>query len=251
MDESVQDLVADLAGITMETGRPAAAERNRERIIAAAAQLLAEGGREAVSTRAVSAAAGVQAPTIYRLFVDKQGLLDAVAAYGFAAHLSEKTSLEPTDDPVADLRTGWDLNMEFGLANPALYTLMYAEPRPGGTSPAALTALAVLGAHIHRIAEAGRLRIDEARATQLVHAVGGGTTLALIATPPDHRDITVSHLAREAVIATITTDVPISAAPGAAGAAVALRALLPQTTALTTGERGMLTELLDRIAEAG
>lgn len=235
----------------METDRSPAAERNRERIIAAAAQLLAEGGREAVSTRAVSAAAGVQAPTIYRLFVDKQGLLDAVAAYGFAAHLSEKSSLEPTDDPVEDLRTGWNLNREFGLANPALYTLMYAEPRPGATSPAAVTALAVLGAHIHRIAEAGRLRIDEARATQLVHAVGGGTTLALIATPPDHRDITVSQLAREAVIATITTDVPVTAAPGPAGAAVALRALLPQTTALTAGELALLTELLDRIAEAG
>jgi hypothetical protein len=34
--------------------------------VQAAARLLAEGGREAVSTRAVAAAAGVQAPTIYR-----------------------------------------------------------------------------------------------------------------------------------------------------------------------------------------
>ena len=54
----------------------------RERILAATAKLLAEGGREAASTRAVGAAAGVQAPTIYRLFGDKQGLLDAVAARG-------------------------------------------------------------------------------------------------------------------------------------------------------------------------
>ncbi|MGC4948582.1 TetR family transcriptional regulator, partial [Streptomyces sp. DT224] len=52
----------------METERPAPAESNRRRIIAAATRLLAEKGREAVSTRAVGAAAGVQAPTIYRLF---------------------------------------------------------------------------------------------------------------------------------------------------------------------------------------
>ena len=79
----------------------------RERIIAAAIALLSEGGREAVSTRSVSAAAGVQAPTIYRLFGDKQGLLDAVAAHGFAAYLSSKVAHKPGADPVEDLRTGW------------------------------------------------------------------------------------------------------------------------------------------------
>ena len=59
----------------------------RQRIVEAAARLLEEGGREAVSTRAVSAAAGVQAPTIYRIFGDKRGLLDAVASHGLAAYL--------------------------------------------------------------------------------------------------------------------------------------------------------------------
>jgi len=232
----------------METDRSASADSHRARIITAAARLLAESGREAVSTRAVSAAAGVQAPTIYRLFGDKQGLLDAVAAHGFAAYLNEKTDLTPSGDPVEDLRTGWDLNIGFGLANPALYALMYGEPRPDATPPAALAAAEVLAAHIHRIAEAGRLRVDEERAAQLVHAVGGGTALALIATPEDRRDLTVSDLAREAVIAAIITDAPALAVPGPAGAAVALRAVLPQTSALSANERSLLKEWLDRIA---
>jgi AcrR family transcriptional regulator len=232
----------------METDRSASADSHRARIITTAARLLAEGGREAVSTRAVSAAAGVQAPTIYRLFGDKQGLLDAVAAHGFAAYLNEKTDLAPSGDPVEDLRTGWDLNIGFGLANPALYVLMYGEPRPDATPPAALAAAEVLAAHIHRIAEAGRLRVDEERAARLVHAVGGGTALALIATPGDRRDLTVSDLAREAVIAAIVTDAPAPAVPGPAGAAVALRAVLPQTSALSANERSLLEEWLDRIA---
>ena len=71
----------------------------REKIVEAAAALLNEGGREAISTRAVSAAAGVQAPTIYRIFGDKQGLLDAVASHGFVSYLSGKTALEHSDDP--------------------------------------------------------------------------------------------------------------------------------------------------------
>lgn len=239
------------ANVGANAGDPAAGHGPRERIIAAAAGLLARGGRDAVSTRAVGAAAGVQAPTIYRLFGDKQGLLDAVVAHGFAAYLNSKTDLEPGTDPVEDLRAGWDLHVGFGLANPALYSLMYGELRPGASSPAAAGAAEVLAAHIRRIAETGRLRVSEERATHLVHAAGCGTTLTLISMPEDRRDPELSRMAREAVLAAITTDVPVPAPPGPVGAAVALRAVLPQTTALTDQERGLLREWLDRVAGPG
>src|ERR1700681_1025121 len=111
----------------MDVRRSGVAGNTRVRIVAAAAPLLTEGGREAVSTRAVSAAAGVQAPTIYRLFGDKQGLLDALATRGWATYLHDKADLKPTADPVQDLRAGWDQHVAFGLANPALYALMYGE----------------------------------------------------------------------------------------------------------------------------
>jgi len=232
----------------MEVSRSAAAGATRDRIVAAAARLLAEGGREAVSTRAVSAAAGVQAPTIYRLFGDKQGLLDAVATHGFTTYLNDKTDLKPGGDPVEDLRSGWDLHIGFGLANPALYSLMYGEPRPGVSPPAAAAAAEVLAGHIRRIAEAGRLRVTEERAAHLVHAAGCGTTLTLIAMPEGERDPALCDTAREAVIAAITTDAPAPAAPGPVSAAVALRAVLPQISALTAHERTLLREWLDRIA---
>src|SRR5215469_10985172 len=106
-----------------------------ERMLRAAADLLQTGGIEAISTRAVAAAAGVQPPTIYRLFGDKQGLLDAVAAHGFASYLATKTTRESTGDPVEDLRAGWDEHVELGLAKPALYRLMYTHA--DRSSPAA------------------------------------------------------------------------------------------------------------------
>jgi AcrR family transcriptional regulator len=227
--------------------QPARRDDRRERILAAAAELLAHGGREAVSTHAASAAAGVQAPTIYRLFGDKQGLLDAMATRGFATYLASKTDVQPSADPVEDLRAGWDLHVGFGLANPALYSLMYGEPRPGQVPPAARRAAEVLAQHVRRIAEAGRLRVGEERAAQLIHAAGSGTTLTLIALPPDRRDPALSELAREAVIAAITTDAPAHVAPGPVGAAAALRAVLPQTDALTGPERALLHEWLDRV----
>ncbi|WP_262705392.1 MULTISPECIES: TetR/AcrR family transcriptional regulator [Streptomyces] len=222
---------------------------NRDRIVAAAARLLSDGGPDAVSTRAVSSAAGVQPPTIYRLFGDKQGLLDAVVAYGFAEYVNSKAAEEPTDDPVEDLRAGWDQHIGLGLANPALYSLMYGGHRPGVSSPAAVTAFEMLARLIRRIAEAGRLAIPEERAAALVHAAGCGTTFTLIATPEDRRDPELSRTAREAAIAAITTDAPAATEPGPVAAAVTLRAALPRTDALTAPERGLLREWLDRIAD--
>ncbi len=59
-------------------------------------------------TRAVSNAAGVQPPTIYRQFGDMQGLLDAVASDRFARYVRTKIARRRVEDPVADLRAGWD-----------------------------------------------------------------------------------------------------------------------------------------------
>jgi AcrR family transcriptional regulator len=229
-----------------ETSQPDTTS-NRERILAAAARLLAEGGREAVSTRAVSAAAGVQAPTIYRLFGDKQGLLEAVAAYGVERILAEKVDTPVSLDPVEDLRRGWDQHVAFGLENPTLYALIYGEPRPGPPSPAEQATTAMLARKIQRIAESGRLRVPEALAADLVHALASGATLALISMPPSAHREALADLAREAAISAITTE-PAAAPAGPASLAVALRAALPQTDALTEAEAGLLREWLDRIA---
>jgi len=175
-----------------------------------------------------------------------------VAAHGLREYLNHKNRRESGADPVAELREGWDLHVGFGLANPALYSLMYGEPRPGATPPAAAVAAAdVLALHIRQIAEAGRLRVAEDHAAHLVHAAGCGTTLTLIAMPENRRDPALSRTAREAAIAAITTDAPAPARPGPVAAAVTLRAALPQTTALTQQERGLLAEWLDRIAAPG
>lgn len=226
---------------------PSSSRDVRARIVAAAAALLASQGRDAVTTRAVAAAASVQAPTLYRLFGDKRGLLDAVAEYGFATYLSEKELREASADPVADLRVGWDLHIEFGLAHPAIYALMYGDPQSGVTSPAAAAAKRILQQHIRRLAVAGRLRVSEERAAALVHASGCGTVLTLLAMPADRRDRGLSKAAREAVLAAITTATPALDRPSPAAAAIALRAVLSDATTFTRGERQLLKEWLERL----
>ena len=227
----------------------------RDRIVRAAADLLAEGGREAVSTRAVAAAAGVQAPTIYRQFGDMRGLLDETASHGFSAYLQDKKMRERAEDPVEDLRRGWDLHVEFGLANPAFYTLMYGDPRPGVEPTAAREAATILRELVRRVAEAGRLRVGEERAARMIHAAGCGVTLTLIGTAPGDRDPTLSEMTREAILAAVTMDEPegTTVQDGrnrVANRAVALKAVLPDAeTKLTRGEQALLSEWLDRLID--
>jgi AcrR family transcriptional regulator len=225
------------------------------RIVRAAAGLLAEGGREAVSTRAVAAAAGVQAPTIYRQFGDMRGLLDEVASYGFSTYLRDKTRRERAEDPVEDLRRGWDLHVGFGLANPAIYKLMYGDPVPGTEPAAALEASEILHGLVRRVAEAGRLRVGVERAARMIHAAGSGVTLALIGAEPEDRDPALSEATREAILAAVITDETAGVYDESDGddrvanRAVALKAVLPETSELTPGERALLSEWLDRITD--
>jgi AcrR family transcriptional regulator len=229
----------------------------RDRILQAAARLLTEGGREAVSTRAVSSAAGVQAPTIYRQFGDMQGLLDAVASHGFATYLASKRERETSQDPVEDLRRGWNLHVDFGLANPALYTLMYGYPRPDTPHPAAAEALEMLCGQVRRVAEAGRLCVGVERAADMIQAAAVGVVLVLLRQGGASPDRTLSVATREAVLAAITTDshaAPAHAQPAprsdATRHAVALKASLAQDTRpFTTAERALFAEWLTRFID--
>lgn len=222
-------------------------EASRQRIVEAAADLLAREGREAVTTRAVAAAAGVQAPAIYRLFGDKDGLLDAVAEHGYAAFLAAKHADARPRDPVEDLRAGWDLAVEFGLTNPELYALMYGEPRRGTDSAAFRAGMEILLGRIHRLATSGRLRVDEDLAASLIHATARGAVLTWLSLPDDRRDPAFLTTMREAMIFAVTLDKPAVRDAGPAGAALALRALLPEQTTLSNAEQRLLGEWLDRL----
>lgn len=216
----------------------------RVRILNAAQDLVASGGAEAATTRAVAANASVQAPTIYRLFGDKQGLLDAVAEHAISKWVAGKSARPLCADPIEDLRSGWDDHVKFGLENAGLFALMNM---PGRHSPATQAGTEVLRRRIRRIAEAGRLRVPEARALQLIHSVGVGVVQSLLELPANERDLEVAKLAREAVLAAISSE-SLAPTSNVATAAVTLRARLDDTTVLSKGERALLDELLTRIS---
>jgi len=193
----------------------------------------------------------VQPLTIYRQFGDMWGLLDAVADDGFARYVRGKSAREGAADPVANLRTGWDVHIGFGLANPALYALMYVDPRLGARPAAAAEARHLLEGLVWRVAEAGWLHGGVARATRMIHAAGVVLTLIAAEDEDADRDLAVATLTREAILAAVTTDTPPGEAPAQAGSrraaahAIALKAVLPEAAdAFTPAERGLLAEWL-------
>ncbi|MEU1365206.1 TetR/AcrR family transcriptional regulator [Streptomyces sp. NPDC005803] len=233
---------------TAGSGTPAPdREQPRQRVIEAAADLLAREGRDAVTTRAVAVAAGLQPPAIYRLFGDKDGLLEAVAEHGFTQFLAAKHVDPAPLDPLEDLRAGWDLAVEFGLDNPALYSLMYSEPTQP-TSAAFQAGMEILRGRIRRLAVGGWLRVDEELATMIIHATGRGAVLTWLSLPEDRRDPALLTTLRESMVAAVTHQEPAVRSAGPAGAARALRAALPDQTTLSPAEQQLLREWLDRLA---
>ncbi|WP_051683793.1 TetR/AcrR family transcriptional regulator [Blastococcus sp. URHD0036] len=228
----------------------------RERIVDAAALLLRDHGTSAVTTRRVAEAAGVQAPAIYRLFGDKDGLLDAVAEHVLADFVAQKAAVVEAAaagdvDPLEDLRAGWRAQIEFGLAHPALFRLL-SDPERGLHSPVVRSGLEVLEARVHRVAATGRLRVSERRAVGLVQAAGTGVLTVLLSTPAEERDEGLAEAAYEAVLREVLTDPEqptVSARGGTAAAAVALRAVAPRLDALSPAEQRLLSEWLDRIVD--
>ncbi len=220
--------------------------RTRRQILEVAAGILEREGAQAVSTRAVAAAAGIRAASLYQLFGDKDGLLAALAIHAFDLYLAEKHTLARTADPVEDMRRGWDMHVDFGLRHPAFYLLMFGTDRPGRRPPAADEAHDLLLTFFDRAAVAGRLRVPSALAARLCLAAVTGVTLSLIGAPAGDRDPEISARMRDTLIDSLTTDPPPATAsdPGLASRALALDAALTAADGAAHSLRPTETALL-------
>lgn len=218
-----------------------------------AAEALLEASPDAdLSTRDVCERVGVGAPVLYRLFGDKSGLLAAVVDHGFDRYLATKRTAAPSEDPVADLRAGWDSHVAFALEHPVVYRLMYS-PSFAKVPSAAAEALRLLREVLDRCAAAGRLRVTVEVAAQAIMAANIGVALSLVSQPERYADPRLSPRVRDAIHASLLTLEPQAAGerslPVAALQLSALMGAAPPT-GLTPAERTLLDEWLTRLAGA-
>ncbi len=134
-------------------------------LFAAALDLLAEDGADALSLRQVARRAGVSAMAPYRHYADKEALLAALATHGFQG-LHEV--LQRADQQAAPGRALVDqavAYVRFALSHPALFRLISSPKRPAAHPDLVAAADATYGVLSGRIAaEAADGRDRDARA---------------------------------------------------------------------------------------
>jgi AcrR family transcriptional regulator len=142
-------------------------EAFRDRLIDAAERLFAERGLEAVTMRELAAAVGVSPMTPYRYFPDKDAILAAVRARAFDQHadaLEAAFEAGGTDPATAASAVG-RAYVDFALAHPEAYKLMFDVRQPGEEAYPALVAAAArsratMTRHLEPLAAAGLLKGD-------------------------------------------------------------------------------------------
>jgi len=150
-----------------ERNRKGAGDRLRPEILSAAASLVAEGGADALSLRAIARRAGVTAPAIYAHFKDIDAVRNAVVAETFS-ELADWLARGAQDrtDPVDRLRATCRAYVDYGFRNPRQYAILFSTPfeLPDLESPKSLAtmqggnAFAILLDAIKACVDAGRSR---------------------------------------------------------------------------------------------
>jgi len=232
-----------------------AARSIRDIILDATSELLAESSAGTVSTRAICERAGIQAPTLYRQFGDKDALIAQVVDRAFQLYLDSKRDRVVNPDPQQTLRNGWDSHVAWALANPSFYRVIYSSGahRPAGVDDAHNILLGDLEA----CAAAGGLKVAPPIAAQMIMSATVGMAMMLISRPDQYPDRAISARLRDSVYGAVFSDtIPTTdaaeAAPGMAAAAVTLASLVSgsETVALTVAEKALAIEWLGRIAES-
>lgn len=106
-------------------------------LVSEALSLIEGEGIAALSLRAVAKRAAVSPAAVYRHFADKEALLAAVAAEGFAA-LNAAFADVPAAPPADRLAGLGEAYVAFALAHPGLFRLMFTAARPSARQHARL-----------------------------------------------------------------------------------------------------------------
>lgn len=221
----------------------------RERLLEAAADLIAAAPGEEFSLRAVCDQVGVKMPTLYHFFGSKNGLIEAVIERGFDLYMAQKHAQESTGDPIQDIRHGWDAHVQFGITNPGFYTLMYGKVRPGYSPAAQSRPSEVLLELAERATAQGRLVVPSKQAASHVLVANIGVTLRQIILAEEDRPLSIN--VREGVIAAITGTTSTSI-PGSERANIhrVLELAAAHPDVLGTNETLLLAEWLQRLSAA-
>ncbi|GAB3659017.1 TetR/AcrR family transcriptional regulator [Zhihengliuella somnathii] len=228
----------------------------KTRLLNAATELLAQSDGEPVSTRQITQAAGVTAPTLYHHFGDKEGLFDAVVTAGFEEYVAGERASLAGESPIDDVRRLWDGHVQFGLTEPHLYLVLFGNLRPERRPAIVADAEALFEERLTAAAAAGHLKVAPHEAARSLLAASVGVTLMLISETAEKRNLELSAMTRDSMISAVFTEEGRLGTEEDRGqssvvvAAIALNAALQSSHAeqLSSTELKLFLEWLHRIS---
>lgn len=221
----------------------------RERLLIAGAQLLDQAQGGDVSTRAILQVAGVQAPTLYHHFGNKEGLLDEVVSHGFRQYLTRRQQTDESADPVALVREGWDTHVRFGIEHPAFYSYIYSRVEKGRQCGVVSEVQAMILRTLEPAARAGGLKVPADVAAREILAASTGVIASMISSPAPEAEWTLSTRVRDAILDSVAADADSEAGadePVAHAARVLAVAVDAGAGAFSSAEAALLKDWLAR-----
>jgi AcrR family transcriptional regulator len=155
----------------------------RSRILDAARELFAAEGYDAVTIRRVAEKIEYTPPVIYQHFADKATLIREICLEDWRDFAGTFHELGAIDDPLARLARMGELYVDFALAHPNQYRLMFMTPPPADTpvdklalDPEArgnpdLDAYAALRSHVDAAFRAGRFNPELTDPAAIAHVL--------------------------------------------------------------------------------
>src|SRR6478736_3503608 len=138
-------------------------DATRDALLAAAEQLVEQGGVGALSVRAVADAIGVSTRAVYSTFGSKEGLLEALAKRSFEMLRDAIAALPHTSDPARDLvQAALTVFRPMAVEHPSLFRIAFLRAAPDvelgpDTADAARSGYDLLTGRVQRLDEAGLL----------------------------------------------------------------------------------------------
>ena len=146
----------------------------RERILDAARRMFVRHGYEATTMRAIADEIEYTPTAIYHHFRNKDALLTELASSDFRALAAAFHKIGDIEDPIQRLSRLGDAYVDFALAHPMHYQLMFMTRKPGGVVGDGVThgdpsqdAYTVLRGACSAAIASGRLRSDITDADEL------------------------------------------------------------------------------------
>ncbi|WP_062998353.1 TetR/AcrR family transcriptional regulator [Nocardia mikamii] len=167
-------------------------------LVCAAVELLEEGGASELSLRAAARRAGVSTAAPYRHFADREALLSAVAAVGYADLAGQLAAAHPEPATPEGLAAVAETYVRFALTRPGMFRVMFAEPC--GSADAERVAAEAIKGFVENVVRQAFPRADPNAAATAVWALVHG--LAFL-----HLDGKLDASSPEVVAATVHSTV--------------------------------------------